>query len=97
MIGNMRHIYIFLFSFLMLFLGHFASSQEVSRQLNLQECIDIALENNLTVKRSALNAELSKISVQESQASRLPNLNLSTNYGNNWGRSIDPTTNSFID
>ncbi len=96
MIGKMRHIYIFLFPFLTLPLGHFCIAQGESRQLNLQECIDIALENNLMVKRSTLNAELSKVSVQESQASRLPSLNLGANYGNNWGRSIDPTTNSFI-
>jgi len=96
MIGSMHHIYILLFSFLTFLLGHSSVAQRESRQLNLQECIDVALENNLTVKRSALDAERSKISVQESQASRLPNLNLGANYGNNWGRSIDPTTNSFI-
>ena len=92
----MHHIYILLFSFLTFLLGYSSVAQGESRQLNLQECIDVALENNLTVKRSALDAERSKISVQESQASRLPSLNLGANYGNNWGRSIDPTTNSFI-
>ncbi|MDC1234555.1 TolC family protein [Cyclobacteriaceae bacterium] len=92
----MRRIYIPLFSFLTFLLCHSIFGQVELRLFNLQECIDIALENNLTVKRSVLDAERSKISVQETKASRLPNLNLGANYGNNWGRSIDPTTNSFI-
>tara|TARA_B110000027_G_scaffold125900_1_gene143716 strand:+ start:3030 stop:4508 length:1479 start_codon:yes stop_codon:yes gene_type:complete len=96
MIGSIRYIYILLFSFVTFLSGYTSVGQGESRQLNLQECIDVALENNLTVKRSALDAERSKVSVQESQASRLPSLNLGANYGNNWGRSIDPTTNAFI-
>ena len=93
---RIHSFYINLFSFLTFIFGYSATAQGVSRQLSLQECISIALENNLTVKRSTLNAELSKISLLESQASRLPSLNFGANYGNNWGRSIDPTTNSFI-
>ena len=87
---------IYLSFFLTFIISYSATAQGVSRQLNLQECISIALENNLMIKRSTLNTELSKVSLLESKASRLPNLNFGANYGNNWGRSIDPTTNSFI-
>ena len=87
---------IYLSFFLTFIISYSVTAQGVSRQLNLQECISIALENNLMIKRSTLNTELSKVSLLESKASRLPNLNFGANYGNNWGRSIDPTTNSFI-
>ncbi|HNP17626.1 MAG TPA: TolC family protein [Fulvivirga sp.] len=71
-------------------------AQEV-KQWTLQECIDYALENNLSVKRSALNVQSSDIDLKQAQFSRLPNLNANGSYSNSWGRSIDPTTNLFVD
>ncbi|MFT4738268.1 MAG: outer membrane protein [Cyclobacteriaceae bacterium] len=85
--------YIFLFT---LVIGSFWSEAQNPRVLTLQECVEIALENNLTVKRGALSLENAKIDNTQARANQLPNLNLGTNYGLNWGRSIDPTTNDFI-
>jgi outer membrane protein len=65
------------------------------RMLTLEECIDIAVENNLTVQRSELNLTSAEISLMQAQAARYPNLNANGNYGYNWGRGIDPTTNGF--
>lgn len=65
------------------------------RMLTLEECIDIAVENNLTVQRSELNLTSAEISLMQSKASRYPNLNGSGNFGYSWGRGIDPTTNQF--
>jgi len=61
----------------------------------LQQCIDYALEHNLTIKQSELNVELSKIGVNQSTMNLFPNLNgfASNNYY--YGRSIDPNTNAF--
>lgn len=67
-----------------------------TRLYALDECIAIALENNLNVKSSRLNLESSEIDLFQSKMDRLPNLNLNGGYGINWGRSIDPTTNDFI-
>ncbi|XOV95204.1 MAG: TolC family protein [Bacteroidota bacterium] len=64
--------------------------------LDIRECIDIALENNITLRRSQLQRENSRISYSQSRAQRLPNANLSSGYGLNFGRSIDPTSNQFI-
>lgn len=64
--------------------------------LDLQQCIEIAIENNLSVKRSMLLKERARINLVQAQANRLPNLNVGGGYGYNWGRSIDPTTNQFI-
>lgn len=78
----------------------FNTSQSFAQQdsvylLDLQECVRIALENNLTLKRSALLKENAKVNMDQSRASQLPSANLGGSYGYNWGRSIDPTTNQF--
>lgn len=65
------------------------------RMLTLEECIDIAVENNLTVQRSELNLTSAEISLMQAKAARYPNLNANGNYGYSWGRGIDPTTNQF--
>lgn len=63
----------------------------------LQECIDYALENNLNVKRSRLNLESSDIALEQSKLALLPSANANASYGYSWGRSIDPTTNLFVE
>ncbi|MFL2991249.1 MAG: TolC family protein [Cytophagales bacterium] len=65
-------------------------------KLDLQQCIEIALENNLQLKRSLLNYEIQKVGHIQSKLQQTPSLNLFSNYGNNWGRSVDPTTNTFL-
>ncbi len=91
----MRHNKLTLLILMMLVsLSHMCWGQEV-RMMTLRECIDVAIENNLNVKRARLSVEGSKVNLSESRASRLPNANVNWNYGINWGRSIDPTTNQF--
>jgi|TARA_B100001057_G_scaffold496232_1_gene597151 outer membrane protein len=65
-------------------------------KLDLQQCIEIALENNLQLKRSLLNYEIQKVGHIQSKLQQTPSLNIFSNYGNNWGRSVDPTTNTFL-
>ncbi len=72
-------------------------SQETPLELDLDEAIAIALENNLDVKTSALRAKTSAVEFKRTRNSRLPNLNANYNYGLNTGRSIDPFTNTYID
>lgn len=61
----------------------------------LRECVDYALANNLQVKRSELALELSDIDKRQAKLALLPSVNASTGYGFNWGRGIDPVTNTF--
>ena len=63
----------------------------------LQECINYALDNNLSVQRSVLNVESQDVSYAQSKYNRLPSVNANGSYGYSWGRSIDPTTNQFVD
>lgn len=73
-----------------------AAHAQEKKVWTLQECIDYALQNNLNVKRSLLNVETSDINLSQSKMQMLPTLNGGAQYGNNWGRNIDPTTNLFI-
>ncbi|MBE49572.1 MAG: transporter, partial [Flammeovirgaceae bacterium] len=88
-------VYFFVAFFLLS--GLYSKAQDNARILNLsfEQCIEIALENNLQLKQSQLNLKNQKINLLQSKLTQLPSLNLSGNYGNNWGRSIDPTTNQF--
>jgi len=62
----------------------------------LRKCVDFALANNLQVKRSELDVELSSIDKRQSKFAMLPTVNGQGSYGYNWGRGIDPVTNQFI-
>ncbi|MBU2920979.1 TolC family protein [Winogradskyella psychrotolerans] len=62
----------------------------------LDDCIAIALEHNLDLKSTNLQANSAKVNYQQSKANVLPSLNGSFNLGVNDGRSIDPFTNAYI-
>ncbi len=63
----------------------------------LRELIDYAIANNLSVKRGTYGVESSEINARQSKMAMLPTLNANGNYGWNWGRTIDPTTNVFTE
>ncbi|WP_421868923.1 TolC family protein [Marinoscillum sp.] len=81
---------------LAVFMGFQTYAQDSLNVLDLQQCIDIAIENNLSVRRSNLQKERARVTYNQSRAEMLPSLNVGGNYGYNWGRSIDPTSNDFI-
>jgi len=62
----------------------------------LQRSIQYAVSHNTDISQQALNARLAALQLQQSRLSQLPNASVSGNYGFNYGRSIDPTTNQFI-
>ena len=63
----------------------------------LQRSVQYALDNNISIKQSELNQRLAKLTLQQSKWGQLPNVNVSTGYGRSFGRSVDPTTNQFVD
>ena len=72
-------------------------SQEIQKKsYTLEECIEIALENNLSLKSTKFSEKSAKINYQQSRANILPSVNGNYNIGVNNGRSIDPFTNDFI-
>lgn len=75
----------------------FVFSQNMERTVHsLEECIALALKNNLDLKQAYLSEQSSNIYFKENKNALLPNLNANYNYGNMSGRSIDPYTNTFV-
>ncbi|MCI4666889.1 MAG: TolC family protein [Bacteroidia bacterium] len=64
---------------------------------SLKRCLDHAMENNLTLQQAKLNQQSSSVNLLTSKAARYPNLNIGPQWSSSFGRSIDPTTNEFID
>jgi len=62
----------------------------------LQRCVQYAIDHNITIQQDVLNARLAKYTLLQSQLAQLPNANVTSSYGRSYGRSIDPTTNQFI-
>lgn len=62
---------------------------------SLEKCINHAIENNLTVKQSQVSTEIARRNKIQQQMYGLPSLNGYVANGYNWGRRIDPFTNTF--
>lgn len=62
---------------------------------DLQTAVNIALENNLTLKRSQLNQLSNEATVLQNKGARLPTLSTGASTGFRWGRSVNPVTNLF--
>ncbi|MCX7728177.1 MAG: TolC family protein [Bacteroidia bacterium] len=72
---------------------HTALSQNNS--LTLQQCIDIAIQNNLNLKISEVNVGVSRNNFTQAQAQSLPNINGTAMHNYQYGRTVDRYTNTF--
>ncbi len=65
-----------------------AGAQAQERVWTLAQCIDYALENNLTIKRSGLTVEQKEISLNTAENSRLPGVSASSGQNFSFGRGL---------
>ena len=65
------------------------------KQWSLQECVDYAVQHNLSVKQQYIATQSQQNSVNQSRYSFFPTLNASGNGSFNWGRSVDPFSYTF--
>ncbi|HCD88772.1 MAG TPA: transporter [Algoriphagus sp.] len=72
-----------------------AMSQDVSGAYDLETAVQIALENNLSLKRSELNQLSNEATLLQNKGSRYPSFQTGASSGYRWGRSINPVTNLF--
>ncbi|MEN1784328.1 MAG: TolC family protein [Bacteroidota bacterium] len=86
---NRKHIIIVIF----LLIGAFSFSQKV---WTLDECVGHAIANNLQLNDFKLNTQSTKESYQQSIRNLLPTVNGFADYSINFGRSINPEDNSFV-
>jgi outer membrane protein len=73
----------------LLFLVLAAHSQE---KWSLQKCVQYAMENNISVKQSAIQVGLAGITYKQSKLSQIPTANFSNNDGYRFGKSQNPST-----
>lgn len=76
---------------------HVTATAQSENGWTLQRSVQYALEHNLTIQQNVLNARLAKLTLQQSQLSQLPNVNTTGVAGRSFGRSVDPTTNQFVE
>lgn len=62
----------------------------------LPQCIDIAIKNNLSVSKSELQVQIAQIGLQQSRESLLPALSGNISHNVNSGRSVDPTSYTYV-
>ena len=64
------------------------------KQWSLQECVNYALENNITVKKSELNIASNEQDIIANRGQFLPGLSANSNANLGTGSNFDPITNS---
>ena len=70
------------------------TSQAQVKKWTLQECVAYALENNISVKQSELDVELTDVEKLTAMGNFMPSLNLNGSVSENTGLSFNPVTNN---
>ncbi|QNH63972.1 TolC family protein [Hymenobacter sediminicola] len=76
--------------------GALAQPAATGASFTLQSAVNYALEHNLTVRQSQLNAELSDVTQRAGRGALLPTANLNASQTWNYGTGLDPLTNDFV-
>ena len=66
------------------------------KKWTLEECVDYAVENNLSIEQFELDLEGARIDKSDAVGGMLPNLNVQTRTSGNTGLVLNPTTNSLV-
>ncbi len=66
------------------------------KKWTLRECVDQALEKNITIQQNKLNLELAKKDVAIAKGNFLPNLNANTGGNLNFGTGFDPVSQDRV-
>lgn len=74
----------------------FSATLKAQKTYTLQQCIDSAIAQNITIKRVQLTSEAARVDWNQSKMNQLPNLNARVDHNRNAGRSIDPFTNTYV-
>ncbi len=86
---------LFLFSFFLLSLFVFAQNGK-NDKWDLQRCVDYAVQHNISVRQSDVQARLTALQTELARGAVIPTLAFNTQGGYQFGRTINPATNQFI-
>lgn len=66
------------------------------KKWTLVECVNYALENNISVKQSTLDLESTDIDILTAKGNFLPSVSASGSFSTNTGANVNPATNQII-
>jgi outer membrane protein len=72
------------------------NGQTAAARLNLQQCIEIAQQNNIQIRQGRLTIANSDLQLRQSRLNQLPTAVFQGNQSINGGRSINPQSNEFV-
>ena len=75
----------------------FFSEANAQKIWSLKDCIDYALNNNISVQQSIIASKIAAATYQQSVGSLFPSINASSSLNYNYGRSLDPTSYQYVD
>jgi len=85
-------------AFLMLLVSNLFGQTSQTQQLwTLDQCIKYSLENNITIKNQELGVKIREVDYRQSKYDFLPSLSAQSSFNQNFGRSVDPSTNNYVD
>ena len=83
-----------LYGTLLLVLFFSAAAVAQSTPWSLEKCVNYALQNSLRIKQAQVTLRDGELSLKQGKMSRMPSVNASSGLGAQFGRTIDPFTNS---
>jgi len=94
---NIKRQYFFRYTLYSLILIAFSVlSLSAQERITLKRATELVIENNLQIKQSQFSEAISEENLQQSKLALYPTLNANTGLNFNFGRSIDPLTNQFV-
>lgn len=78
---------------ILLLIGMVLHAQQ--KQWTLEEAVQHAIENNISIKQSELDLRAAELDKSDAIGNLLPSLNGNANLSNNTGANINPVTNTF--
>ncbi len=73
-----------------------AFSVTAQKKWTLQECVQYAMDSNISVKQSGLQSDLAAITYKQSKLSQIPDASFSNSNGYAFGKSKNPSTGILI-
>lgn len=81
---------------ILFFLLRFATAQAEELRWTLKECIRYALANNLDQYQLKLGVQSAAIESKQARLNLLPSLSASSSAGISYGRTVDPSSNGYV-
>ena len=91
-------VFLFVIASLLSFVSRSQDSVSISGgALTLQQCVDIAIKNNLLVRQRDLQMQTTGVNYKQAKDYLLPTVNAQGGYGINFGRSLNQNTYTYSD